>query len=101
MSQVRLEGGARRGFEWGLSVRQASPSMLDWSRDKWILWFDVLLGCEQGNIYEGIWGNWLAGLKSWRWEVKCLYSKGGVGILQFSASLKFCCLCTSGKTAIE
>lgn len=26
----------------------------DWHRDKYSLWFDVVLKCEQGNIYEGI-----------------------------------------------
>lgn len=29
---------------------------------------DLLLECEQGNVYEGIQENWFAGLWPWKWE---------------------------------
>lgn len=44
------------------------------------------LTCEQGNIYEGIQGNWLAGLESLKWLIQCLHSEG-VGILQEGSEL--------------
>lgn len=42
-----------------------------------VLMLHVLLEYEQGNIHEGLQGNWLAKLESWQWEVQCLYYGGG------------------------
>lgn len=47
----------------------------------------MLLECEQGNTHEGIQGNWLARLESWRWEEQCLHSERGMGILQSGVNL--------------
>lgn len=38
----------------GLSIQHVYVNVSDWHRDKYSLWFDVVLKCEQGNIYEGI-----------------------------------------------
>lgn len=67
--------------------------MLYQSGDKWCSGFDVLLECEQGNIHEGIQGNQLVRLESWRWEVVPALLLGHLNCLLY--------LYTYDMTAIE